>query len=150
MPRALLKLIFLHFKAFLRGSVRGMGTVRGAVFLALGICVMALWLGSTFFGAFLQPRTDPGKTRELFPIWLLAACVLNLATSAGERAIAFTPPGVDFLFPGPVTRRQLLAYKLLKSSVGAIVTATIFSFVFLRYVPSWRAGWLGIFLSLLF
>src|SRR5881394_1673887 len=136
MPRALLKLIFLHFKAFLRGSVRGMGTVRGAVFLALGVCVMVLWLGSTFFGAFLQPRADPAKTRELFPIWLLAACVLNLATSAGERAIAFTPPEVDFLFPGPFTRRQLLGYKLLKSAAGAVVTATLFSMLFLRYTQS--------------
>jgi hypothetical protein len=147
---ALLKLIGLNTRAKLRRSVRGVKTVRGAVFLALGLGVFLMWLASSLVNAFLVPRADPIKIRTFFPMWMLAICVLNLATSAGERAIAFTPAEVDFLFPGPFTRRQLLAYKLTKSSLGAILTATLFSMIFLRYTQAFAPAWIGIFLSLIF
>ena len=134
MPIALLELIVLHGNARLRRSLRGVLTVRGAMFLALSGLIIAIWLASGFFGADPAGHADPDTVRKLFPIWLLTICVLNLMTSAGERAIAFTPPEVDLLFPGPFTRRQLLGYKLLKSAAGAVVTATVCSIVFRRYV----------------
>ena len=108
MPLALLNLIRLHGKAMLRRSLRGVRTVRGAIFLSLGGLMILMWLASGFFSAYRATRTDPETVRRFFPMWLLMICVLNLVTSAGERAIAFTPPEVDFLFPGPFTRRQLL------------------------------------------
>jgi hypothetical protein len=150
MPIALLELIALHGNARLRRSLRGVLTVRGATFLVLSGLIIAIWLASGFFGADRAEHADPDTVRTFFPIWLLTICVLNLMTSAGERAIAFTPPEVDLLFPGPFTRRQLLGYKLLKNAAGAVVTATVFSVLFRRYVQSWAAGGLGIFASLLF
>ena len=105
---------------------------------------------SVSVSAYSTGRTDPETVRTFFPMWLLAVCVLNLVTSAGERAIAFTPSEVDFLFAGPFTRRELLAYKLLKSAAGAVLTASLFSILFGRYLQSWAAGPVGIFLSLLF
>ena len=125
MPTALLTLIALHGNAMARGALRGVRTGRGAAFLALGAETLVTWLVSGLFSS--TQRTDPATVRTIFPIWLLMICVLNLLTSAGDRAIGFTPPEVDFLFPGPFTRRQLLGYKLVKSVVGAMVTATLFS-----------------------
>jgi Putative ABC exporter len=150
MPIALLALIALHGKAMFRRSVRSVGTVRGVMFLALSAAMIALWLISGSLGAPHGSRTDPETVRAIFPWWLLGICVLNLLTSAGERAIAFSPAEVDFLFPGPFTRRQVLGYKLLKSAVGAVVTATLFALLFQRFIQSWVAGGVGIFLSLLF
>ena len=150
MPIALLTLIALHAHARLRRALRGVRTVRGVMFLALGGSIVAIWMASGFFGAHHAWRTDPDTVRAFYPIWLLTICVLNLMTSAGERAIAFTPAEVDLLFPGPFTRRQLLGYKLLKSAAGAVVTATLFSMLFRHHVQSWAAGGVGIFLSLLF
>lgn len=150
MPLALLKLIALQANAMLRRALRGVRTGRGATFVAMGVVMMAAWLAAGFFSASSTGRSDPQTVRTFFPLWLLAVCVLNLLTSAGERAIAFTPAEVDVLFPGPFTRRQLMSYKLLKSAAGAVVTATLFSLMFLSYMQSWAAGWMGIFLSLLF
>jgi hypothetical protein len=150
MPIALLKLIVLHNRAMLRRALRGLRTARGAVFVALSAVLLVTWLTSKSLGAASPGAGDAETIRTFFPMWLWSICVLNLLTSAGERAIAFTPPEVDFLFPGPFTRRQLLGYKLLKSAAGAAVTATLFSILFLRYVQSWSAGWVGIFGSLLF
>ena len=148
MPIALLRLIVLHNRAMLRRALRGLRTARGAVFVALGAVLLTTWLTSKSLGA--SATNDAEAVKAFFPMWLLSICLLNLLTSAGERAIAFTPPEIDFLFPGPFTRRQLLGYKLLKSAAGAAVTATLFSILFVRYVPSWPAGWLGIFGSLVF
>jgi hypothetical protein len=64
--------------------------------------------------------------------------------------VAFTPAEVDFLFPGPFSRRQLLGYKIARSAFSALFTATLFSFVFLRYAQHWMGGWIAIFLGLLF
>jgi hypothetical protein len=147
MPIALLQLIVLHNRAMLRRALRGLRTARGAVFVALGAVLIATWLTSKHLDASSAGGSD--AIRTFFPMWLLSICVLNLLTSAGERAIAFAPPEIDFLFPGPFTRRQLLGYKLLKSAAGAAVTATLFSILFVRYVGSWAAGWVGIFGSLL-
>src|SRR5262249_31312281 len=85
-----------------------------------------------------------------FPLAMLSLCVVNLVTSLGDRAVAFLPPEVHLLFPAPFSRRQLLAYKLGKSIAGAVFTASIFAVLFARYTQLWLAGWLGIFLALVF
>ena len=146
-PIALLGLVALNGKAMIRRSLRGARTLRGAAFLTVGALMLATWLG--FFRVYNAGGTEPDTVRTLFPMWLLGICVLNLVTSAGERAVAFAPAEVDFLFPAPFTRQQLLAYKLLKSAVGAVVTTVLFSILFQRYLQSWTAGGIGIFLSLL-
>ena len=150
MPIALLLLVVLHCKARLRRTLRDLLTLRGVMFLTLGGFIIGLGIASDFFEHH-SGRAGPDTVRIFFPLWLLTICVLNLMTSAGERAIAFTPAEVDLLFPGPFTRRQLLAYKLMKSAAGALVTATLFAGLSSRhYVQSWVAGGVGIFLSLLF
>src|SRR5437773_3990536 len=148
--RALLVLIRLQARAFRRRSLRGVKTWRGVLFLALGIVGFAIWLGTSLINAFLAKRPEPEKVMLYFPLAMLGICVSNLASSAGDRAIAFTPAEVDFLFPGPFSRRQLLGYKLMRSALASLLTTTIFSMIFLRYTQSWLAGWLGFFLALQF
>src|SRR5438552_1277535 len=148
--RALLKLIRLQARAFRRRSLRGVKTWRGALFLGLGLIGFALWLGTSLINAMLAKRPEPEKVKLFFPLAMLGICVSNLASSAGDRAIAFTPPEVDFLFPGPFSRRQLLGYKLMRSALASLLTTTIFSMIFLRYTQSWLAGWIGFFLALQF
>ena len=42
-------------------------------------------------------------------------------------AISFRPAEVDFLFPAPFHRRELLIYKLAKMLLGTVFMALIFS-----------------------
>jgi hypothetical protein len=148
--RPLLTLIRLQARAFRRRSLRGVKTWRGAMFLALGMVGFLLWLSTSLINAFIARRPDSEKVQLFFPLAMLGICVSNLASSAGDRAIAFSPPEVDFLFPGPFSRRQLLGYKLTRSALHSLLTTTIFSLIFLRYTQSWLAGWLGFFLALQF
>jgi hypothetical protein len=88
--------------------------------------------------------------REIAPMALLGVCVLTIISSAGDKAIAFTPGEVDMLFPGPFTRRQLLTFKILKSALLALITALIVSIGLMAYADSWLACYVGSYLTLLF
>jgi len=150
MHPALVTLILLQGKALVRRAVRGARSGRGIVFLLVALSVLALWVIKGISQAYVGQRFSPEKAQTAFPLAMLAICGVNLISSVGERAVAFLPPEVDFLFAGPFSRRQLLGYKLVKSALGAVFTASIFSLVFVRYTQHWAAGWLGIFLALIF
>jgi hypothetical protein len=76
--------------------------------------------------------------------------VISVTTSAGERAIYFSPSEIDFLFAAPFSRRQLLAYKLVGSFVQTTFSAVIFSVVMMRNVSSWGTAFVGAWLTLAF
>ena len=63
----------------------------------------------------------------------IASAVLLLSAArwwlfGGERsALAFTPAEVQFLFPAPVTRRQLVQAKLLRVQLAILLNTLIFS-----------------------
>ena len=150
MDRALQLLLVLQGKSLWRRLTRGARTPKGALFLVVGIAVFGLWLWPSLFAAQVVPRTDPFTVRAVAPVAILAACLLTVLTSGGEKAIVFTPAEVDFLFPGPFTRRQILVYRIVKSSTGAVFSAIILSVVFLRHASSWPAALLAITLGMLF
>ncbi len=146
-PRALLMLIGLIIRAKLRRSLRGAKTPRGATFLAIAVVVLILWLLPSVLSAHFVPRSDPQQTRTVFPVLLLMMCLSNLISSAGERAVAFSPAEVDLLFAAPFTRRQLLAYKIGLGSFAAFTASLLFSLIFMRYATFWLSGFVGVFLS---
>ena len=83
------------------------------------------------------------------PLALLGVCFMTAITSAGDKAIAFTPGEVDQLFPGPFTRRELLGYKLIKSTLAAILTALVLSVAMRRHAQWWPACFAGVFMAIL-
>jgi Putative ABC exporter len=148
MDPALIKLMLLQARGLLRRIVRGARTVRGAVFFAFGVGIAVLWLGSVLLSAKMQ-RQDPEYVRGVLPLILLGICILTTMTSAGDKAVAFTPGEVDLLFPGPFTRRQLLLYKLIKNVFAAALSSLVISIALLRFATLWVACYVGILLSIL-
>lgn len=155
-PPALLKLIALQSRGFYRRTLASARSPRRAAFLLIGVAVVVLWLAPAVFtsAAFghspAAGRLPAYRFREIAPLALLGMCLLTILSSAGDKAIAFTAGEVDMLFPGPFTRRQLLAYKLLKSALAALLTSVIVSIGLLPYAQSWVTCYVGVFLTLLF
>ena len=78
-------------------------------------------------------------------IWLLF-----VFTGRSSATLAFSLPEVEFLFPGPFSRRELLAYRLLILSLGPLGTA-LFTLIFLRQFGLWwPAILLGVWLTFVF
>src|SRR3954470_14757246 len=133
----LLTLYRLQAIALRRRLFRGFASVKGAFLFLFGLVVVGLWVAPALWSAHDGPRTDPAMVREVTPVILLAMCLLALLTSGGEKAIAFTPAEVDFLFPGPFTRRALLAYKIGKTLAGVVFSSLLLSVVLLRHATGW-------------
>jgi hypothetical protein len=87
--------------------------------------------------------------REVIPVVMLVYVVLSIVTSLGERAIYFSPSDVDFLFPAPFSRRQILLYKILGSIASATFLALLVPMSLVVYIRSWPAAVVGSFLALL-
>jgi hypothetical protein len=103
-----------------------------------------------FYRATAMPRANPQAVRIVAPFAILGFCIGNLVASVGENAVAFTAAEVDFLFPGPFSRRQLLGFKIIKTSLGTIFTALMLSIVLLRYSASWITCCVGVWLTIQF
>src|SRR4051812_42271548 len=140
----------LHSRAVLRRLVGNLRSPKGVVLFLFGLAVVGLWLAPSLWQAMQMRRTDPHVVQDIAPVLLLATCLLQAFTSGGDKAIAFTPAEVDFLFPGPFTRRQLLAYKVAKTVAGMALSATLLSIVLLRHAAHWAQAWAGLFLAMLF
>jgi hypothetical protein len=129
---------------------QSLGTVKGAFLVILGALLVVLWLLPTFLTS--QPATPEhlARVRQYGPLVLVAYLVMVLLSSAGERAVSFSPAEVDFLFPGPFSRRQLLAYKLFSSFAAVVLTALLFTVAFRMHAAHMIAAFAGLVLALIF
>jgi hypothetical protein len=125
---------------------------KGLVLFLVGLVAFGLWLGPGIVMSFTAEHSDANleRLRALVPFFLFGMCLLSLTTSAGERAIYFSPGEVDFLFGGPFRRRELIIYKVLGSAINVLFSAAIFSVFFATWAASWRAAYVGLALALLF
>jgi ABC-2 type transport system permease protein len=137
-------LLYLHAASArnrVRVQLRRMRAPRYLVALAAGVAYIYWFL--------VRPANQGGAAAVLGGAWtpLLSALVLAfLATrwwlvGADERALAFTPAELQFLFPAPVTRRGLVHAKLLRAQLLILVNTVIWS-VILRGEGAQLSAWL--------
>jgi hypothetical protein len=151
MHSALWLLIRLQMRGWVRYLGRSVRTVKGALLVVVGLIVFVPFL----FLVLLAPAREvggfnPEGVRCLGPVLLLSYCLLNVLTSAGERAIYFSPAEINFLFPGPFTRRQLLGYKILMTLAVGLPT-TLLMALMIRVRGTWfLASYLSLLLMITF
>jgi len=150
MSHPLIFLLALQGKALGRRLTRGLRTVKGAFLIIFGVAMIVLWLLPSVMSGNGQPPANPETIRTVAPVALLGICLMNVIASGGERAITFSPAEVDFLFPAPFTRRQLLAFKIGKSLAGITFSSLLMSAAFLRHAGGWGQAVLAAFLTLIF
>jgi hypothetical protein len=63
-------------------------------------------------------------------IGLLAMAAFSWLMPVGSRLLDFSRVETEMLFPAPVTRRQLLVYRLLRSQLAVVIGAVIFALVY--------------------
>jgi hypothetical protein len=146
---ALLKLIRFQIRGWVRRQLGG-GSVRRTVFTIVGLAGFALWITSLALTSTLQPVRTPEETLATLPLYLTALALLPVLFSGEDRALAFTPAEVDFLFPGPFSRRALVLYKLVKLVLASALSGLIFGMVFKSFAGSLANAVLGAVLVLTF
>src|SRR5256885_412064 len=118
MNSALWLLLWLRLRGWCRRLIRNTSSVRGLLLLLIGV----FFFGCIFINPIMLYVVGVGRAehsgsldhlRRFGPLGLFAYCALTLLFSSNERSISFSPAEVNFLFSGPFSRRQLLAYKIM-------------------------------------
>ncbi len=151
MHPGLVKLVRLRFRAGVRQTFRGLKTVRGALLFLLGVAVFAAWLGPSLVMVAITPvETDTARFRGGFPLALLGITLLYALQALAQKGVSFSVAEVDFLFSAPLSRRQLLLYKIAAGMPGLLLLALFLSLFVRSYAPWWIFGFFGIALAVLF
>ena len=119
--------------------------VCALLFLAL---ILAPHVGSLFVPQNLeQTRAGAESMHRWAPSFLL---LLVLLGAFSGRGLYFKPQEVDFLFPAPVSRRDLLFYNILGRLGLTLLTSLWMCLFLLRHAAHWFYGLVGIFLAFAF
>ncbi len=152
MNRSLLLLSKLRFQAQLRKLRRTLSTPKGFLMALVAVSFFSLTLLPYLLSRNL-PRAVPEEhlpvvTWFMHPAALFAFWVFSLVGSHFKSPIAFSMPEVEFLFPGPFTRHELLIFKLAVSMLGTLGFAILMPLVLpMVWGP---AALVGIWLALTF
>ena len=152
MHRSLLLLSKLRLLGQLRKIRRTISTPKGCLmaFVAAGFVSLMLlpYLVTRAMPHGVPKEHLPLMTWFLRPAALLAFWLFSVVGGHFKSPIAFTMPEVEFLFPGPFTRRQLLVFKLAVSTLGTLGFAVMMPLVLpMVWGP---AALVGIWLALTF
>jgi hypothetical protein len=154
MTSAFVYLVACSFRNRVRSQVRRLRQPRYFAGLVVGVLyIYLIFLRPTsrsrqgFEGglmAFPAEAMQAGMSVILFLVVALAWVV-----PGRRRAVEFTRSEVQFLFTAPVTRRQLIHYKLLRGQIGALFSSLIFTLLMRPGDPLTAARvMLGIWLTL--
>lgn len=141
MVDAFLYLSACSFKNRIRARVRRLREPRYLIGLIVGMFYLYF---AIFRGSFVSRRSRRGRTlwlagferfrdtlQFLGSLVLFALVGIAWIFPGSRQGIQFTRPEVQFLFTAPLTRRQLLHYKLLRSQLATFFGSAIAT-VFLR------------------
>jgi hypothetical protein len=141
-------LLRLRVWGWLRRLGRSLASVRGVLLIAFGALVFFPYAVMWLVGA-VRPGQHTEEVRRYGALVLAAYCVMELLVSSAE-GISFSMAEVNLLFPAPLSRRQLLAYKLM-GTVGTSLLSTVLLTLFLgQYALTFEGAVVGLLLATLF
>ena len=114
---ALLRLHVFALKGQLRRIVRGVRTPKGALFSAVGALVGLSWIGGWAIPMFGASKSEdaipPGLVTTFVTLFLMVHVVLAAVQGGFRGGFVFSPAELQFLLPGPFSRRELLMHKIV-------------------------------------
>jgi hypothetical protein len=147
--------LWLLARRLLRGRLRSIGrrlkTVRGALAIGgsalfvLAFATLQLWRATN--ARYRMPPPGVHTLRAMVPAIVL---VFVLMSAVSERGLYFTAAETGFLFPAPVTRRELLAYNLVTRMGVQLLSGLWLSIFSISYAPLPGAGFAAVMLGFVF
>ena len=149
-------LVFLQTRTMannIRVRVRRLRQPKYLLSGIVGLGYFYLIWGRHLFSFGQSTQTVPTLSPELRVVILYIATVvvatlamLSWIFTSGRAAVAFTETELAFLLPAPLSRRLLLRYKMVKSTLLTLFSAVIFSVISGRFVRDGHAffhviGW---------
>ncbi len=142
---ALRLLMRLQLQARLRRLKGACRTWKGRLVLLIGLALGGLWIVGTALSLGAGRVTpDPATIRSLAAMGLAGLTLMTVLFGGTQGGIPFPPAEVEFLFPAPISRRQLLLYRIIRAMLIGLPSALLFSFALARQSPMWLGAFAGI------
>lgn len=151
---ALRTLARLKFRGALRKTWKRMKTLSGLVFMAIGGSLMFFWLFSIYMFGQDEDRSAmfAGMTvdlRSMMQAVMAFFTVVSLSSAANVRGLYLPKNEIETLFAAPVTRQQLIRYRMRTDAARTLLGGLIFGLIMMRRAPVGLYGLLGTLLAVL-
>lgn len=124
------------FVGFWRRQARRLRTPKGALLALLGASVFALWFGSLLVNATVRTGVEQLETLELLATGALAVVTVLTCTNAFSfRGLYLQQSEIEALFSAPVSRADLIRYRLTSGLARSLFGAAFFGWMFARRAP---------------
>lgn len=132
------------FQGFWRTQFRRVKTLKGALFAALGLGAMLLWFGAMIAGQILQPREAvQAPTEVATAFFMLVGMCVTAFGSLSYRGLYIPEEEIDLLLSAPVSRSDIVRYRMLSSFVRTAFAALIVSIFAAGRSPNPLYGFAG-------
>ena len=130
--------LFVTLRSFRNRIVSRLKRLRNIRYLLSFIVAMVyFWftaLRHLFTGkAHLYALPANGVAIDLAALVVLAMMILAWALPEQSAGLTFSEAEIQFLFPAPITRRQLLLYKVLRQQPQVFISSAVMSFFAFRH-----------------
>jgi hypothetical protein len=121
---------------FWRRQLRRARTPKGALLALLGGGAFLLWFGSVLFNAGGHGARPQAEEVELYAAGALAVLsLLTFTNSFSLRGLYLQPNEIETLFSAPVSRPDLIRYRLRSAIARSLLGAVFFGWMFARRAP---------------
>ncbi|MDF1700678.1 MAG: putative ABC exporter domain-containing protein [Planctomycetota bacterium] len=107
-----------RLRAILRRLKTPVGIIGGLFILAIGSAMV--------FGASVGPPAPVADKKAMLASFLAFLLILGVLGGIGQRGLLFAKADLDLVFPGPFSRRQLLAYYFIPHHIAAAMLALMY------------------------
>lgn len=140
LPRGLITLILLRYKAVLRRLV--FGSAKRRLFTFLGLGLMAVYILPNLFLSRKSFFTEEG-VKTWLPVFVVFFIISQIFVKSRRDPMVFQPAEIDLVVPGPFSRRQLVLYQVLYQ-IGPLIAMGFWMALFIKSGGSYLSAALGI------
>jgi hypothetical protein len=149
---ATMALLRNQFSAKLAGIVNAFGNPRRKVLAVVAVVMGFIWLSQAIASIMLRESADPERLKLWIPLGLFVYSiwhVIKISLRKPVEPFEWTPAEQELVCAAPITRTQLIGYRMASIVSSAAVKAICFSVVMIPDLSVWVFGLLGMFLGLL-
>lgn len=142
----------LQTRAALSRALNRLRSPRRIVLSIIGLILGIIWVGQAVAGILLRESAAPEKLRLWIPLSLACYTIWNIVKIAfrkPETPFAWTPAEEELLLAAPISRMDLIRFRLAATVRAALLKSAIFSVVMIPDLNFLPFGFLGMMAGLL-